>query len=131
MLIMQHDEIQKLEPCFIFCPKCKDAWGGAAWGGTYDLGTGAYPGDLRPPTASALSIIDSLKNIYPIDTNRIIIYGGSMGAEGVFILLAKKSAMFAGALAIAGYTLRSAQTRCPKLLYGYYTAEMTNSGMVP
>jgi dienelactone hydrolase len=100
-----NDEAQQREPCFIFCPQCDDALGESAWGGTYDLGQRAYPDDLRPPMASALSIIDSLKKIYPIDTNRIIVYGGSMGAEGVFMLLAKKPTMFAGAVAVAGYTL--------------------------
>jgi len=100
-----NDEVQQKEPCFIFSLQCDDTWGESAWGGTYDLGQGVYPDDLRPTMVSALRIIDSLKKMYQIDTNRIIVYGGSMGAEGVFMLLAKKPTMFAGAVAVAGYTL--------------------------
>jgi len=94
----QIDELQKIEPCFVLVPTVPEADGASAWGGTYDP-------DLRPSMRTVLALLDKIVKHYPIDPARVYLYGGSMGAEGVFLLLAREPGRFAGAIAVAGYTL--------------------------
>lgn len=97
-----HEELQALEPSFLLLPHCLREGGYAAdWGGTYDP-------DLRATLAEVLEVVDSLQQTHPIDRRRIYFYGGSMGAEAVFAVLAYRPGLAAAAVAVAGYTISDA-----------------------
>jgi len=91
-----HDPILSDDPCFVLTPKtfnyvnwC-DAWG-----------TGWYP-EHTEDMQNTLEVMDSLITAFSIDTNRLYIYGASMGGYGVFSVLAKEPGRFAGAIAMCG-----------------------------
>lgn len=85
--------IQKEHPAFVLTPKCEEADQG--WGNTWQAGH-------TIATARTLKLIDSLVAIYPIDKNRIYLYGISMGGFGVFSIIAKEPGKFAAAYAVCG-----------------------------
>jgi predicted peptidase len=53
---------------------------------------------------ATLAELDRLVRERGFDTGRQYVYGDSMGAEGVFQLLAKSPDRFAAAVAVSGYT---------------------------
>lgn len=79
------DNIQKETPHFVMGPQCPE---NLYWGGV--------------TTQTVHKIIDSLRNEFSIDTNRLYAVGLSMGARGVFTLLEERPGLFAGAIACAG-----------------------------
>jgi predicted peptidase len=85
--------IQKEHPAFVLTPKCDVADQG--WGNTWNAGH-------TIATAKTLKLIDSLVAIYPIDVNRLYLYGISMGGFGVFSIIAKEKGKFAAAYAVCG-----------------------------
>lgn len=95
------DGLNQREPCAVFAPvvrpegKSDDASG---WGGTYDK-------TLRPAMVEAIAELDRVISEYDFDRSRQSVYGESMGAEGVFMLLAQYPERFSSAVAVAGYTL--------------------------
>ncbi len=88
-----NDEIQTKTPCFVYTPKTPTTW--ADWSGWNDI-------SLSEPMVAAMHVLDSLKNVYPIDTNRLYVYGISMGGEGVFDLFHKLPNKFAAGISICG-----------------------------
>jgi predicted esterase len=92
------DAINTIEPCAVFVPFRPEAEGASAWGGTYDP-------ELRSSMVDALAELDRVIDEQSFDTQRQYLYGESMGAEGVFMLLVEFPTRFAGAVAVAGYTL--------------------------
>jgi predicted esterase len=87
------NDIQAKNPCFVFSPKTPPEW--ADWSGWNDE-------KLSAPMISAIHVLDSLTSVFPIDTNRIYVYGISMGGEGVFDLLHKLPGKFAAAMSVCG-----------------------------
>lgn len=87
------DPVQKENPAFVLTPKCENPDQG--WGNTWRAGH-------TPAMANTLSLIDSLIAVYPIDPNRLYIYGISMGGFGVFSVLAKEKGKFAAGYAVCG-----------------------------
>ena len=85
--------VQREHPCFVLTPKCEVSDQG--WGNTWKDGHTAA-------TAKTLSLVDSLVRHYPIDVNRLYIYGISMGGFGVFSVLAKEKGKFAAAYSVCG-----------------------------
>lgn len=79
-------------PSFVYTPRTPTTWGD--WSGWWT--------DLSEPMTVAMQVLDSLIAIYPIDTNRLYVYGISMGGEGVFDLLDKKPGFFAAAMSVCG-----------------------------
>ena len=88
-----HDPIQSIDPCFVLTPKSLQARNG--WGNSWAT---AHSLDMQ----KTLVVIDSLIVEFNIDTNRLYIYGVSMGGYGVFSVLAREPGMFAGAFSICG-----------------------------
>lgn len=90
------DSMQLIHPCFVLTPKAVNMvdWCDA-WGNTW------LP-EHTPDMLNTLEIIDLLKEEFSIDTNRLHVYGISMGAFGTFSLLARNPDMFASAIAICG-----------------------------
>lgn len=88
-----HSSVQKQNPSFVLTPKCDNPDQG--WGNTWNA-------DHSIVTAQTLKLIDSLMKVYPIDPDRLYLYGISMGAFGVFSILAKEPGKFAAAYAVCG-----------------------------
>lgn len=92
-LVYYDESIQKENPSFVLTPKCEEPDQG--WGNTWhDSHTKAM--------TKTLALVDSLIKIYPIDKNRLYLYGISMGGFGVFSTLAKEPGKFAAAYAVCG-----------------------------
>jgi predicted peptidase len=92
-LVYYQESIQKENPSFVLTPKCVEPDQG--WGNTWhDTHTTAM--------IKTLALVDSLTTIYPIDKNRLYLYGISMGGFGVFSTLAKEPGKFAAAYAVCG-----------------------------
>ncbi|MBW8331843.1 MAG: hypothetical protein K0M40_07475 [Prolixibacteraceae bacterium] len=91
-------DIQQKNPCFVYTPKTPTDWGD--WSGWSWDGSGFS--SLSIPTQTAVHVLDSLISKYPIDTNRLYVYGISMGGEGVFDLLHKMPHKFAAGISICG-----------------------------
>ena len=87
-----NSDIQARNPCFVFTPKTPISW--ADWSGWWD--------QLTEPMIAALHVMDSLTAVYSVDTNRIYVYGISMGGEGTFDLLHKYPDKFAAAMSVCG-----------------------------
>lgn len=87
------EALQKEYPAFVLTPKCEE--GDQGWGNTWSA-------KHTTATAKTLKLIDSLVAIYPIDKNRLYLYGISMGGFGVFSILAKEQGKFAAAYAVCG-----------------------------
>ncbi|MBK8807819.1 MAG: cellulase family glycosylhydrolase [Bacteroidales bacterium] len=91
--------VQNANPCFVYTPRTNayvDAQG--KW---FDTWSGWWT-SLTEQMTSTLEQMDILIEKYPIDTNRIYVYGISMGGEGVFELLDKRPTTFAAAISICG-----------------------------
>jgi predicted peptidase len=85
--------IQKDQPMFVLTPKCTIADQG--WGNTWTDGH-------TEATAKTLALVDSLIKIYPIDVNRLYIYGISMGGFGTLSVLQKEPGKFAAGYVVCG-----------------------------
>jgi len=92
-MVWYQSSSQKENPCFVLTPKCEVADQG--WGNTWQTGHTAA-------TAKTLALVDSLLTKYSIDTNRLYVYGISMGGFGVFSIVAKEQGKFAAAYAVCG-----------------------------
>jgi predicted peptidase len=92
-LVYYQQSIQKENPAFVLTPKCNASDQG--WGNTWHEG---HP----EATAKTLALVDSLIKKYNIDTNRLYLYGISMGGFGVFSVLSKEQGKFAAAYAVCG-----------------------------
>ena len=91
-------DIQQKNPCFVYTPKTPTDWGD--WSGWSWDGSGFS--SLSIPMQTAVHVLDSLISKYSIDTNRLYVYGISMGGEGVFDLLHKMPHKFAAGISICG-----------------------------
>lgn len=98
-LVWYQQSIQKDNPVFVLTPKCENPDQG--WGNTWEQGH-------TLSTALTLKLVDSLMRRYPIDASRLYIYGISMGAFGVFSIVAKEKGKFAAAYAVCGGSKASA-----------------------
>jgi len=96
------ESVQKDNPSFVLAPKCEEPNQG--WGNTWNEGH-------TIATKKTLMLIDSLIQVYPIDVNRLYIYGISMGGFGVFSILAKEPGKFAAGYAVCGGSATSAASK--------------------
>lgn len=85
-------DFQAEHPCFVYTPKTPTTW--ADWSGWWD--------QLTAPMTAAVHVMDSLISVYSVDTNRLYVYGISMGGEGTFDLLHKFPDKFAAAMSVCG-----------------------------
>lgn len=97
-LDIYNKDIQLKNACFVYTPKTPVEWGD--WSGWSWDGNGFS--SLSIPMQTAMHVLDSLISRYPIDTNRLYVYGISMGGEGVFDLLHKMPHKFAAGISICG-----------------------------
>jgi predicted peptidase len=57
---------------------------------------------VSKPMTAALELLASLQAKYPVDPNRLLVTGLSMGGYGTWDIIARHPTMFAGALALCG-----------------------------
>ncbi len=85
---------QSSHPCFVFAPKCpaSDAQG---WGNSWN--------DVFSTRLTlSFEVMDSLIKSFNIDTNRLYVYGTSMGGYGTFEVLYRYPLKFAAAMVLCG-----------------------------
>jgi len=92
------DSERTARPCFVVAPQCPTTmmWVSVPWENV--------PAPLPAPTwvtTLALSVIDTMKAKYPIDTNRIYCVGGSMGGVGATYFPEFRPNVFAASVAVA------------------------------
>lgn len=94
------DSLDKSYPGFILAPHCPVD---RMWS-RYDKLADKITFDTITPEIqkSIISILDTLSEKYPIDTNRIYIMGISMGGFGVFDMITRYPDRFAAAIPICG-----------------------------
>jgi predicted peptidase len=92
---------QQDHPTLVVYPQCpRDMqWVDAPWAdGSYDLGH-TPPSQ---PMAAVLKLLDGLAAQYPVDAQRLLVTGLSMGGYGTWDLLLRHPSKFAGALVLCG-----------------------------
>jgi predicted esterase len=88
------NSVQSANPCFLVAPKCSPETSGG-WGESWQ--------DTIPQiTKTALALLDSIIAKYSIDTNRLYIYGQSMGGFGTVTVLKQLPTRFAAAMVVCG-----------------------------
>jgi predicted peptidase len=74
-------------------------WVDAPWvDGSYSVAKTA----ISKPMTAVMALLASLQQELPVDANRLLVTGLSMGGYGVFDILLRHPGMFAGALALCG-----------------------------
>jgi predicted peptidase len=94
-------EAQAGHPTIVVYPQCPSGmqWVEAPWvDGSYSLAKTA----ISKPMTAVMALLASLQKELPVDANRLLVTGPSMGGFGVFDILARNPGMFAGALALCG-----------------------------
>ena len=88
-------------PTIVVYPQCPEdtRWVESDWAdGSYSLAQTP----ISKPLAAAVKLLASLQAKYPVDPNRLLVTGLSMGGYGTWDVIARRPAMFAGALALCG-----------------------------
>jgi poly(3-hydroxybutyrate) depolymerase len=101
--IWAEDTSQARNPCFVFAPQVPD-WGSRFPNINMNQGNG-YDFSATPETnveKNIMHCLDSLCSRYSIDTNRIYVLGGSMGAWGTYELVLRYPDKFAAAIPSSG-----------------------------
>ena len=89
-----NSSVQSVNPCFVLAPKCPTN-DGQGWGNSWQ--------DIYSTRLSlAFEVMDSLIKNCNIDTNRLYIYGTSMGGYGAFEALYRHPQKFAAAMVLCG-----------------------------
>jgi predicted peptidase len=88
-------------PTVVVYPQCPTSaqWVDAPWDeGRYALATTP----MSRPLAAAMKLVAGLAQEFPIDPDRVLVAGLSMGGYGTWDLLARRPQTFAGALPVCG-----------------------------
>ena len=98
------DSVQAKYPHFVMIPQCPTAnnqywWPWNNWAGTWN---GTWSGTRSTANAAIISVLDSLKREFSLDTTRFYIAGLSMGGFGTFELMKWNPTVFAAAVPAAG-----------------------------
>ncbi|OGJ87341.1 MAG: hypothetical protein A2268_14395 [Candidatus Raymondbacteria bacterium RifOxyA12_full_50_37] len=107
------DSFQARHPCFIVSPQCPvdEKWADFSWSSTtYRVSSTPISAAMR----TVLSLLDSLKREFSLDTNRFYVCGLSMGGCGSWDIIARYPDMFAAAVPVCGVGDSSAATDLQK-----------------
>ncbi|MBN2643237.1 MAG: prolyl oligopeptidase family serine peptidase, partial [Victivallales bacterium] len=93
-------KIAEKHPCFVFAPQCPtgEKWVSTDWSRLSHKMSPAPNSQM----AMAMSAIDEIIKEYPIDTNRIYVYGQSMGGFATWEIICRRPDMFAAAVPVCG-----------------------------
>lgn len=86
------DSMQSRVPHFVLVPQCPPD--PMVWGGSADA-------SISAPALAVAELLDSLKEEFPLDTNRFYLTGLSMGGAGAYHLLKFRPGLFAAAVPCA------------------------------
>jgi predicted peptidase len=95
------DSVQQREPCFVVSPQCPS---GAKWA-NFSWSNDTYRIDFIPLStamSAVVSMLDSLKREFSLDTTRFYVTGLSMGGCGTWDIIGRFPAMFAAAIPLCG-----------------------------
>lgn len=96
-------EHQARWPCFVVAPQTDRLWTPRESEDDRFPSVVEEPDSgLTPAARMVLEIVEALAAEYPIDTDRLILTGQSMGGGGTWYLLTKRPHMFAAAIPICG-----------------------------
>ena len=93
--------VQAGHPTIVVYPQCPDEmqWVDAPWtDGSYLLAKTP----ISKPMVAVMKLLASLQQELPVDANRLLVTGLSMGGYGTFDIVARNPDMFAGALPLCG-----------------------------
>lgn len=98
------DSVQAKHPHFVMVPQCPSTnsqywWPWGSWAGTW---SGMWSGTRSNANTGIISILDSLKREFSLDTTRFYVAGLSMGGFGTFELMKWNPNVFAAAVPAAG-----------------------------
>jgi len=88
-------------PAFVITPQCpnKLQWANTPWGrGNYSI----EKTKISKPMASLIELIESLKNEFSVDADRIYVTGQSMGGFGCWDIIMRRPNLFAAAVPVCG-----------------------------
>jgi len=94
-------QVQTGRPTIVVYPQCPGEmqWVDAPWtDGSYSVAKTA----ISKPMAAVMQLLAALEQELPVDTNRLLVTGLSMGGYGTFDIIARNPDMFAGALSLCG-----------------------------
>lgn len=88
-------------PCFVLAPQCPvdQRWVEVPWDAPDDT---ALPAAMAPPLQAVLAALDHVLAGAPVDPDRVLLTGLSMGGFATWDLLARCPERFAGALPVCG-----------------------------
>lgn len=92
-LMWYHEPIQLTDPVIVLTPKSLIP--GNGWGTSWAT---MFSSDMR----KTMEVVSDLRQTYSIDSDRLYVYGTSMGGFGVLSALALEPGLFAGAFSICG-----------------------------
>ena len=97
--VFADQKTQSSHPCFIVAPQCPQGrrWVDTDWGKTAHI----QPA-ITPEMRMALEIVDKIVTDYPIDRDRIYVYGTSMGGFATWDIICRRPDMFAAAVPVCG-----------------------------
>ena len=94
-------QAQAGHPTVVVYPQCPGEmqWVEAPWAeGTYSVAKTT----ISKPMSAVMNLLAALQQGLPIDPNRLLVTGLSMGGYGTFDIIARNPTMFAGALPLCG-----------------------------
>lgn len=86
--------------CFVFAPQCpaERRWVDVDWNAM----SHCLPETMTAEMNMAVAVIDAIIADYPVDIERIYLFGQSMGAFAIWDLLCRRPGMFAAAVPVCG-----------------------------
>jgi predicted peptidase len=87
-------------PCFVFAPQCpaRKKWVDTDWRKLSHI----QAEKPNKQMAMAMAAIDEIIKKYPVDANRIYVYGQSMGGFATWDIICRRPDMFAAAVPVCG-----------------------------
>ncbi len=113
------NSVQSVNPCFVLAPKCPpndpEGWGNS-WQNLFST-----------RMTLAFEVLDSLIRHCNIDTNRLYVYGTSMGGYGTYEVLNRYPQKFAAAMVLCGGGSPSTATEVMKTPLWIFHGRMDNT----
>ncbi len=93
--------VQERHPCVLIAPQCPAdmKWTGIVW---QDRPLAPRTAEPTPAAAAVLGLIDALSRDLPIDRQRILLTGVSMGGSGIWDLATRAPGLFAAIMPVCG-----------------------------
>ncbi len=94
------DESRQMFPCYMILPQCPAE--GSWTNGKYWTRDHAQPAEPSKPAAAVLALVESMLRNPAIDSDRVYVFGNSMGGYGTWEMISRRPDLFAAAMPICG-----------------------------